>query len=139
MKLGESISGFVSGLVSPVADVFTQREKRKQAAKEIDGAIALAQQKGETTITVNEQQWEAISANKSDTTWKDEYVTVICTLPYVLITLGCLLIAFGQEPAMLDGALDAIAKLKAIGIDAGHLCEVVVYAAVSLKVWRGRG
>lgn len=139
MKIGEAIGGFIGGLVKPVAGVFTQREKRKQAAKEVDGAIALAKQNGDTTITVNEQQWEAISANKSDSTWKDEYVTVICTLPYVLITLGCLLIAFGQGPAMLDGALNAIAELKAVGIDAGHLCEVVVYAAVSLKVWRGRG
>lgn len=138
MSVLGSLSDVIGGIVKPVANVFTAKERTKQAAKEIDGAISLAKQQGQTSITINDQQWEAINAANSGDTWKDEYVTVVCTTPYILITIGCLLVAFGQSDAMLNGALNAIKEMKNQGIDAGHLCEIVVYAAVSLKVWRGR-
>ena len=131
------VADFFSGLVAPVANIFTKREERKIVKEQAKGKLALAKTNNEKEITLTDQEWESISASKQDTTWKDEYVTVIGTSPYLLIIVGAVLAAFGY-PAMLAGAKTAISELNEIGVDVGHITEVVVYSALGLKLWRGR-
>jgi len=131
------VTSFFSSLVSPIAKVFTKREERKTVKTQVEGKIALAKTNNEKEITLTDQEWEAISVSKQDTTWKDEYVTVIGTSPYVLIILGAVLAAFGK-PELLAGATSAISELNEIGVDVGHITEVVVYAALGLKLWRSK-
>jgi len=127
----------LSRIVSPIAGVFTAKTRRKQANEEGLNKIQQAKVDGTNTLNLTDAEWEAVNANSQDGTWKDEYVTVVCTSPYVFIFLGAIVAAFGNDQ-LLAGAMTGVTKLEGIGIDVGHLCEVVVYAAVGLKLWRGR-
>lgn len=127
----------LGAIVSPIANVFIKKEERKTTKIQAEGKLALAKSNNEKEITLTDQEWEAISAGKQDTTWKDEYVTILGTSPYLLIVLGAVLASFGY-PALLAGAKNAITELNTIGVDVGHIIEVVVYAALGLKLWRGR-
>lgn len=127
----------LGGIVSPIAGVFTANTKRKQAKEEGINKIRQAQVDGENSLNLTDAEWEQVNADNQSGTWKDEYVTVVCTSPYVFIFLGAVVAAFGNEQ-LLAGSMTGVTKLESIGIDVGHLCEVVVYAAIGLKLWRGR-
>ena len=133
-----NLSSIVSGLVSPIANIFVKKQETKKAKAEGEAKVALAKQTGATEITLTDQEWEAIAVSKQDSTWKDEYVTIVMTSPIVLIIVGSVSYAVTDDVALLDGAVLALVKLKEIGLNMGDLMEVVVYAAVGLKVWRGR-
>ncbi len=133
----KAIINALSAVVASVSSIFTKKEERKTIKIQTEGKLALAKTNGEKEITLTDQEWESISVNKQDTTWKDEYVTIVCTSPYMLIIVGSIAAAFGY-PLLLSGALSGIKELKTQGVDVGHMVEVVVYAAVSLKLWRSK-
>ena len=137
MSILSAITGAVGGIVKPIAGVLNAKTQRRQSAEEGKNKVLLAKQDGENSLDLTDAEWEAISAAGNTESWKDEYVTIICTLPYVAIFFGAVIAAFGN-PLLLSGAMEGAAKLNEIGIDVGHLCQVVVYAAVGLKLWRGR-
>lgn len=127
----------LGAIVSPIANIFIKKEERKTTKIQAEGKLALAKNNNEKEITLTDQEWEAICASKQDTTWKDEYVTVLGTSPYLLIVVGAILAAFGY-PEILTGITSAIKQLKEVGVDVGHIVEVVVYAALGLKLWRSK-
>ncbi len=135
--MSNPIMKFLGAIVEPVANIFIKKEERKTTKIQAEGKLALAKSNNEKQITLTDQEWEAICASKQDTTWKDEYVTIIGTSPYVLIILGAILAAF-DKPELLAGTTGAITQLKDVGVDVGHIIEVVVYAALGLKLWRGK-
>jgi hypothetical protein len=127
----------LGAIASPIANIFIKKEERKTTKIQAEGKLALAKNNKEKEITLTDQEWESISASQQDTTWKDEYVTIIGTSPYVLIILGAILAAFGKTE-LLTGTTAAIKQLKDVGVDVGHIVEVVVYAALGLKLWRSK-
>ena len=127
----------IGGIAKPIAGIFTANTKRKQAKEQGLNEIKKAQVDGENSLNLTDAQWEAVNADNQSGTWKDEYVTVVCTSPYVFIFLGAVVAAFGNDQ-LLHGSMTGVAKLEEIGIDVGYLCEVVVLAAIGLKLWRGR-
>ena len=133
-----NLASIISGVVSPITNIFVKREERKKVRVEGEAKLALAKQNGDTEVTLTDQEWESIAASKQDSTWKDEYVTIVITSPIVLIIIGSLSYALTDDISLLNGAVMALDKLAEIGLNMGDLMEVVVYAAVGLKVWRGR-
>lgn len=131
------IKEFLGSLVEPVANIFVKREERKAVTEQANAKISLAKVNNEKEVTLTDQEWEAIAVSKQDSTWKDEYVTIIGTSPYVLIIIGAVSAAFGDD-LLLKGILSAIEQLNGIGVDVGHITEVVVYAALGLKLWRAK-
>jgi len=132
------IKGFFSSLIAPISNVFIEREQTKQAKVSANAKAAMAKQNGITSVTLTEQEWEAIVASSMADSWKDEYVTIVITSPIVLIILGCVYFAFTESRALLDAATLAIDTLNKIGVPMATLMQAVVYAAIGLKVWRAK-
>lgn len=110
------------------------KKKEKEIIKtQAEAKIALAKQSGATKIALSDTEWEAISVSKSDSTWKDEYVTLVITWPLIGILAGSLLNALFGNDLLLVGTLDGIERLIALGLDFGILMTIVVSAAVSIK------
>jgi hypothetical protein len=84
-------------LIAPIANIFTKKEERKKVKVEGEAKLAIAKQKGETDITLTDQEWEAIGVGKQDSTWKDEYVTIVVTSPILLIIVGSVWYAFTED------------------------------------------
>ncbi len=112
-----------------------EKEILKVSAKH---QIDLAKQNGDTAITLTDSQWEAIAMEKSDATWKDEYVTIVFTAPVVLVLAGAIWSAFTGNATLLNGTLSGVEQLKQLGISWDDLTYAIVLAAVGLKVWRGK-
>ena len=128
-----AISGIVSGIVKPVADVFTAKVKQRQAKEAGLNKINQAKVDGENSLNLTDAEWESITAQGNAESWKDEYVTVTITAWIWFALYGAL-----RDPETLQGVKSFLDFCTANGVEIGWLTAVVVTAAVGLKVWRGR-
>ena len=133
-----AITSLFSSLVSPVTNVIGKYQDRQKAAETATAKIAKAKLEGEQTLTLTDAEWENIAVGKTDSSWKDEYVTLIITFPIVGILGGAVWLAFTGDGRLLDGVKSGIAELQTLGVDFGTLMGAVVYAALGLKLWRAK-
>lgn len=68
-------------IVSAVSGFFADRAKIKQA--KVEGQVRLLQ-----SASDNVADWEALHAKGSQTSWKDEYVLILWSVPVVMAFLG---------------------------------------------------
>lgn len=105
----------------------------KMVATQAQAKLEMAKLAGKTEIALKDSEWEAIAQAKSDSTWKDEYVTLIITAPIVGVLGGSIWNAFTGNSRLLDGTLAGIDGLINLGMDYGVVMTMVVAAAVSVK------
>lgn len=101
-----------------------------------EAKLQMAKLTGEQNITLTDAEWEAISVQSNNDSWKDELVTITFVLPIWSIMIGCIYVAFTGEKALLDGTIKGIEVLQKLGIDFGELTYIVVLAAVGIKATR---
>ena len=131
-----ALTAFFTSLVSPVTSFFVKREEGKQMRMTAEAKLQLAKQAGEHNITLTDAEWEALSVQSNNDSWKDELVTVTFVLPIWAIMIGCIYVAFTGETALLDGTIKGIEVLHTLGIYFGELTYIVVLAAVGIKATR---
>lgn len=136
MSIGILVKEGIAGIVKPVADVFTKREERKQAAASADAKIQLAKIKGEKEITLTDAEWEAKSIEANANSWKDEYLTLVVTSPMIGLMAGGVWYAFTGDSRLMDGFIQGINALTALGVDMGYIMSAVVTAGIGLKFIR---
>ena len=131
-----ALTAFFTSLVSPVTSFFVKREEGKQMRMTAEAKLQLAKQAGEHNITLTDAEWEALSVQSNNDSWKDELVTITFVLPIWSIMIGCIYVAFTGETALLDGTIKGIEVLHTLGIYFGELTYIVVLAAVGIKATR---
>lgn len=132
-----NLLSIVPNLINKTVDAvsgYQQKKKDKEILKiQAQSKLELAKQAGKTSITLKDSEWESISVSKSDSTWKDEYVTLVVTWPLIGVLAGSLLQAFTGNTLLLEGTLSGIEQLTKLGMDFDILMTIVVSAAVSIK------
>lgn len=123
----------LSALIAPVASFFTLRQEIKAKAEAAKASITKAKVDGETQHTLNTDEWEALSKQQENGTWKDEYVTIVVTSPLVLLFIASIWSGFTGDMRFVEAVNLGIANVKNLGIDLGDLMYIVVLAAVGIK------
>lgn len=126
---------WVGAIIKPISDAYKANQDRKIARDSAKAKIVLAKNEGDQEITLKDAEAEALAVQEQRHTWKDEYATVSIISILNLYVVGGLAAAFGY-PEVLQGTAIATNALVNAGVDLGWLLEVVVLAAVGLKVWR---
>lgn len=128
----------ITSAISGITGFFTKKQELKKAGVTAKSKLDMARLSGSQTIEMTDAEWESLSLNTQNGSWKDEYVTIIITAPLPLIITGSVLAALGFPSGALivQGTLDAIESMKELGMDYGFLISAVVMAAIGLKVWR---
>lgn len=132
-------SGILHGLgaiARPIAGAYQRRQARLQSRDDAMALIRKAELDGDTQITLSDSHWESLAQRAAPETWKDEYLTIMITLPFPMILFGGVWFAFTGDDRLLVGTNDALARLGALGVDMGELILVVVLAGIGLKAWR---
>lgn len=133
MPVFTAIGSFLSAVVSPVAKVYQAKEERKKATASGKAKLAMAKQDSSYKLEMKESEWEATSKQNEASSWKDEYVTVIVTSPFVLLFIAAMVTGYTGESAYLDAVNLGIKSIQGLGVDMGELMKIVVLAAVSIK------
>lgn len=134
--------GLLTKPIEAIGNVIAGGQKRRAQRDAIKGRIEQAKADGANEIRVSESEWDMVAVQTTETSWKDEYVTIIITLPIVMIFGGALQMAFFEkcidgvcqpDDRLLRATIEAIHALVGIGVDMGWLMGIVVLAAVGIK------
>ena len=128
-----SVWSLLTGALSPISEAYKSNQKRKQARESAQAKLSLAKVNNDYRLDLNDDEWEALSKQNEDGTWKDEYVTVIITSPFVLLFLASIASSISGDMTYLNAVNLGIENIKNLGVDLGDLMYVVVLPAVSIK------
>lgn len=131
-----SALSFLGALINPITSAYQSYLGRKTAKDGLKSKAVMARQSDSTQITLTDAEWELASKQLEDNSWKDEYVTLVITSPIVGILGGAVYHSFTGDPRLLEGVMSGIQAIGSLDINVGLLMEIVVLAAVGLKVWR---
>ena len=125
----EGVGGFVRRRQERRAAGESAASKLRQGAQDDAHARELAGQ-------LSRAEWEAIGRRAESETWKDEYVTVLVTLPLLTLFLGALLEAFGVPEVSAAGRA-MIDTLNGLDGPYADLVTYTVLAAIGIRAVRG--
>lgn len=126
----------ITAIIDGVFGIFKKKQERKSNKEQAAAKLAQSKQANQHEVTLTDAEAEAILAEKSDSTWKDEYVTIIITFPLILIMAGVVHFMFTGDNRLLQAGIVSIQALTDAGVDMAFLMNAVVLAAIGLKVWR---
>lgn len=123
------IANAVGVLISPITNLFKKRNENKtkvklsqiERLKNSDNALA---------------EWESIQAENNATSWKDEWVTLIITLPIPVIFLSVMYSAYVGDPLMANAAKAGVQAVKELVPNYGELLSIVCLAAIGIKAFK---
>lgn len=130
------VLALISTLFQPLADAYKANQDRKLAKETAVVKIQQTQLEDAQKVTLTDAEWEALAVAHQDSSWKDEYVTLIITAPIVALLFGGLWAALTGSKAVIEGVAIGLTSLASVGVDMGFLMNAVVLAAIGLKVWR---
>lgn len=127
MSIGSVITSALSGIVSPIANVFTKRNENK---------TKIAQQNIERIMNAEDKlaEWENIVARGGNGSWKDEYVTIIITFPVPVLWLCVFFAVATNNPALAEAATQATKAVQVLVPNYGELLITVCLAAVGIRM-----
>ena len=121
-----------------VGGFFGKREERKSMEKAIDGKIAMQKQGNQTQVVFNEQEIDAISKRNEGKTWKDEYITIIMTMPFVTLFFAVFVGTLLGKPELIDAAIKANDAIKTLVPNYQELLGVTIMAGLGLRAYKQR-
>ena len=120
-------------IVAPLATIFTSWNDRKKAKETATSKLKMARQNNDYSLSLTEQEWEAIGKRAEGDGWKDDWVTIIITLPLLVIFLAAIYSAYSGDPLMINSVNEGVKAIKSLLPNFHTVLEIVVYAAVSIK------
>lgn len=115
-----------AGLISPITSAITKRNdnKTKVKVKQIDRLMSADDKLAE---------WEAIQAESGNNSLKDEYVTIIITIPIPVIFFSVIYSVISGDPLVAEGAKAGVSAIKELIPNYQELLYIVCLAAVGIK------
>ena len=125
--------GWLNVLLGPVTSLWEGYQERKAAKQNLKAKLTGQKLDNEARAGFNDQEWEMLGKSQSAESWTDEYVTVIITLPLVLVFVCTFIAILFAKPELLEASDAAIASVKVLLPSYDEILEIVVLAAVGIK------
>lgn len=123
------LADLASGIVSPITKVFTKKNDNKTKIKkaQIDRLVNAEDKLSE---------WETIQAENSNDSWKDEYITLIVTLPLATTFIAVFCAVVFNEPELAKAASEGVRAVKELVPNYEELLYIVCLAALGIRAIR---
>jgi len=82
------LQSLLGALAAPISKAYQAKQTRKAAAESAQAKLKLVGQEKRFDLDLKEAEWEALAKQQESASWKDEYVTLIITSPFVLLFLA---------------------------------------------------
>ena len=125
--------GFLKLLITPITSLLGARGERKKLKQEGEYKLARGEQ-------ISKAEWEAMGVQAGQGSWKDEYITIVVTVPIPATFIGNFIAAFNPEVGLkVISANESSLKMLGALMDTpyGQLVFAVALAAVGLKSLKG--
>jgi hypothetical protein len=123
------LSDLASGLVSPITNHFTKKNENKAKVK---------QQQIQRLMNADdkEAEWESIQAESGNSSWKDEYITVIISFPVPTIFIAVFVSVITGNAIYAEAANSGIEAVKNLLPNYEDLLMAVCLAAIGIKAFK---
>jgi hypothetical protein len=123
------LSDLASGLVSPITNHFTKKNENKAKVK---------QQQIQRLMNADdkEAEWESIQAESGNSSWKDEYITVIISFPVPTIFIAVFASVITGNAIYAEAANSGIEAVKNLLPNYEDLLMAVCLAAIGIKAFK---
>ena len=123
------LSDLASGLVSPITNHFTKKNDNKAKVK---------QQQIQRLMNADdkEAEWESIQAESGNSSWKDEYITVIISFPVPTIFIAVFVSVITGNAIYAEAANSGIEAVKNLLPNYEDLLMAVCLAAIGIKAFK---
>ena len=121
-----------------VGGMFGKREERKSLEKSIDGKLALQKDGNTTQVVFNEQEIDAISKRNEGKSWKDEYLTIVMTMPLITTFFGVLASVFLNKPEIMEAVTASNEAIKQLVPNYQELLGATIVAGLGLRAYKQR-
>ena len=136
IALGGMVKSAFSGIVAPIAQIFQKREDRKAAVARVQGKVSEAKIKGSATLRMSDREWEMVSKGQEAGTWKDEYVTIVISVPLLTMFAGAALMGWAGDGRLLEATRLMFREMETAPESYWSLLTVVFLAAVGVKAFK---
>jgi len=123
------LTDIVSGVISPVTNHFTKKNENKTKVK-----LQQIERLKNSDDALSE--WESIQAENGNNSWKDEWITLIITLPIPVIFISVMLSVFLDNPMMAEAAQAGASAIKELVPNYDELLYIVCLAAIGIKAFK---
>jgi len=123
------LADIASGLVSPITNHFTKKN---------DNKTKVMQQQIQRVMNADDKQaeWESIQAESGNNSWKDEWITLIITLPIPIIFFSVILSVMLDNPLIAEAAKSGVTAIKELVPNYAELLYIVCLAAIGIKAFK---
>jgi hypothetical protein len=132
----------LGSVIEAASKAFVSRREGKNVEKTLEAKIVEKQMDTEAQVTFNDQEWEKLGQWASESTWKDEYITVSVLAIFNIIVIGAIAQAFGYGQ-VLEGIKLAVTELNntmsmsdGSMSPIGKIMSVTIYAGLGIYAWR---
>jgi hypothetical protein len=126
----------ISAIASVIGGVFEKREDRKKVKISLAGKLALQKDGNTAQSQFNDQEIDMLSKINEGESWKDEYLTVIITMPIPVLFISVFIGVLIGNPLLIDAAMKSIDAIKTLIPDYGTLIGVTVAAGLGIRAWK---
>lgn len=124
---------FLTALISPVFNTIQNYQSRKKAKESAKAKLKMAKQNNDYNLQLSDAEWQSLGKQAESDSFKDEWITIIITIPIPIIFFGAILSAYTANPIYIESINAGIDALKLLLPNFSKMLEVVVYAGVSIK------
>lgn len=128
----KAVGGLVSGILKPASDAYGKHVDRKSANEGAKSKLRQAKVDGKKELALSRLEIEMLSKRMEGGTWRDEYVTVIGTMPLILIFGASIADAFGA-PQVMVGVNNALTTLHEMGVPLGDIMLWTILAGLGIR------
>lgn len=123
------LADIASSLISPVTNYLSTKNVNK---------TKIAQQQIQRLMNADdkEAEWEAIQAESGNNSWKDEWITLIITLPIPVIFISVILSVLFGNPLIAEAAKAGVKSINELVPNYAELLYIVCLAAIGIKAFK---
>ena len=127
-------------VVDGVAGHFRARARARESAAAVEAKVRLAKVNHDAKVELADHEIQVLRTKGQGASWKDEYVTILVSLPVIVAGLGAVLSVFAPEAGgRLVAASETMAGvMTGDAIDYSELWLIVVTVALGTKPFRRR-
>lgn len=124
----------LSAVAGRVVGIFEAREQTRAHALKAKGKLLSARETNLHELAMSRAEWEALMAEGSQGSWKDEFWTIVLAGPFIMLLLGSVLEIFIGDDRLLLAANRALAAFKEVGLDYGLVLYIAIGAAFGIRL-----
>lgn len=125
--------GWVQAVAKPISEGYQAKQARRQAYETGQAKLTNNRQENAHQLELTDAEWEAISVRQNTDTWKDEYVTIVMTLPIISTFAGVFWGTLKGNAALLEAVAAANSSLLELMPNYQYIAASVILAAVGIK------